>query len=543
IIDSTPVEGGDVTFDATMDKGSTQNTSKDEMTKNGVTIYSTSAGLNYAEYRFYKGTTTISTNQGTITKIQFEGDDASYPLDNFTVNDDNGKYEATKTSGTWTGNAASISFSVSAQARVTKIIVTVKMGNDPVDADLSAYNEPVEVTYGKTFMVEESKVAAGPLTLTSGKEDIATVNGLVITPQAVGTTTITITSAANELYNEGTVTFTLTVLAPEAKDEAPKDENIITIFTDKNLNHNEDGLDWTASIDANSFETESPSRGVQFGAGKGKFTLTSNAQNVIQVILSMSTNDGSNTVAVNVGGNDFTTGDGVVTYTLPQSNDQTIIFEGAGSGTITISVNDVNRSVYFKSIEVKTHVDAPTVKLSTSGYASYCSAYPLDFSDADGFAAYYVSGVDGETVTFTKITGAIAGGVPFILYGTPEYVCELQYAEEAGETFESNMLVGTLAPTYVTKEENDVTNYGLSNGNFHKINDGVVPAHKAYLQVPNDVNTAALRIVFADGETTAIEAVESAAKNDGVYYNIAGQRVQTPTSGIYIVNGKKVLVK
>ena len=47
-------------------------------------------------------------------------------------------------------------------------------------------------------------------------------------------------------------------------------------FTDKDLSVGADELGWTASIAANSFETTSPSRGVQFGSAKGEFTLNSN---------------------------------------------------------------------------------------------------------------------------------------------------------------------------------------------------------------------------------------------------------------------------
>ena len=43
--------------------------------------------------------------------------------------------------------------------------------------------------------------------------------------------------------------------------------------------------------------------------------------------------------------------------------------------------------------------------------------------------------------------------------------------------------------------------------------------------------------------STGINAVAAAQKNDGRYYNLAGQLVQNPTKGLYIVNGKKVLFK
>ena len=44
-------------------------------------------------------------------------------------------------------------------------------------------------------------------------------------------------------------------------------------------------------------------------------------------------------------------------------------------------------------------------------------------------------------------------------------------------------------------------------------------------------------------DATAINAVKSNVVENGTYYNLAGQRVNNPTKGLYIVNGKKVIVK
>ena len=46
-----------------------------------------------------------------------------------------------------------------------------------------------------------------------------------------------------------------------------------------------------------------------------------------------------------------------------------------------------------------------------------------------------------------------------------------------------------------------------------------------------------------DDDTTGIESVEQSTKADNLYFNLAGQRVVQPTKGLYIVNGKKVIIK
>lgn len=42
--------------------------------------------------------------------------------------------------------------------------------------------------------------------------------------------------------------------------------------------------------------------------------------------------------------------------------------------------------------------------------------------------------------------------------------------------------------------------------------------------------------------TTAINSIRSAAADDGAYYSLNGQRVENPTKGIYIRNGKKIIL-
>lgn len=51
-----------------------------------------------------------------------------------------------------------------------------------------------------------------------------------------------------------------------------------------------------------------------------------------------------------------------------------------------------------------------------------------------------------------------------------------------------------------------------------------------------------IKIIETDGDATAINAVAFGQKGAEEYYNLAGQRVANPTKGLYIVNGKKVLV-
>ena len=125
-------------------------------------------------------------------------------------------------------------------------------------------------------------------------------------------------------------------------------------FTDKSFATIENnGITWTASIEAAAFESASPSRGVQFGAAKGKFTITgkgvSGSIKKITMIVSTNGTTNANTIDVKIG--DSTIGSQVK---LTKNNNYEISFEStiALKGDIVISVNDTKKSVYFKSITI-----------------------------------------------------------------------------------------------------------------------------------------------------------------------------------------------
>ena len=84
-----------------------------------------------------------------------------------------------------------------------------------------------------------------------------------------------------------------------------------------------------------------------------------------------------------------------------------------------------------------------------------------------------------------------------------------------------------------------------TDGLFHPANAGTIPAGKAYL-LKTDVPTSArsLSLVF-DDETTGINTVKGSEfmVNGSEFFDLQGRKVAQPTKGLYIVNGKKVIIK
>ena len=73
-----------------------------------------------------------------------------------------------------------------------------------------------------------------------------------------------------------------------------------------------------------------------------------------------------------------------------------------------------------------------------------------------------------------------------------------------------------------------------------------IPANKAYLKVLkssiDESSSHALTVRFGD-EATGINAVKSEEVKNNSVFNLSGQRVSQPTKGLYIVNGKKIIIK
>ena len=88
--------------------------------------------------------------------------------------------------------------------------------------------------------------------------------------------------------------------------------------------------------------------------------------------------------------------------------------------------------------------------------------------------------------------------------------------------------------------------YVVGGNEIHKVTgDGVtVGQNRGYLNLSGlETSARGLNFISLEGETTGINAVKQEVKTNGVFFNLAGQRVAQPAKGLYIVNGKKVIMK
>ena len=201
-----------------------------------------------------------------------------------------------------------------------------------------------------------------------------------------------------------------------------------------------------------------------------------------------------------------------------------------------------------------TGIDDQLYTLNENGIGTYCSEYDLDFSEVEGITAYIASGFDPIEgfVVLTKVF-KVPAGTGIIIKGTPD---NYRIPVKATNFFYRNMLVGTITETPIEETEwKDVeyTNYILlkkdtdTEPTFYRAEKGNMPANRAYLQIPSNLvpsaNNARITTVF-DDEVTPVEDILTNTDNPNVdFYNLNGQKVQTMKKGVYIKNGKKVIIR
>ncbi len=208
--------------------------------------------------------------------------------------------------------------------------------------------------------------------------------------------------------------------------------------------------------------------------------------------------------------------------------------------TVDLTANQGNNKYYISTM---TTDGGQAVKTNTSGYATAVSTGHLDITS--GIA--YVAEDKGTWAQAHNVTG-IKYGNPFLIKGTASTTYCFGYGSGADLPCTNAFKAGTggnLASVTGGKY-----NYILNGNTFKAANGQKVGENKAYLQLSAQVPaTGESRVLRFDGEdeTTGIEAVdvnpETVKEGAREYYNLNGQRVMNPSKGLYIVNGKKVIIK
>ena len=198
--------------------------------------------------------------------------------------------------------------------------------------------------------------------------------------------------------------------------------------------------------------------------------------------------------------------------------------------------------------------------LTKDNYGTICLPYAVMATDISGAEFFSIAGKVTKSGNVTHLvleeskTG-LAAGTPYIYKAAGNTLSCMYFKDNAAEspnTTSSNGLIGSFTETEVSAGDADNVYYALKGNKLYKCGDNnwKIEAYRAYIKM-NEVSeytesssaqAKTIKIGVSDDGATGIGAV-TAAEHDGVYYNLHGQRVAEPSRGIYIVNGKKIIVK
>ena len=199
-----------------------------------------------------------------------------------------------------------------------------------------------------------------------------------------------------------------------------------------------------------------------------------------------------------------------------------------------------------KSLNVYAPVEATDLATASNvGFATYSPS--SNVAVPEDVKVYTVTvNAEQTAVTLNPVVAGsvVAAGTGYVIEaaeGTYPFAVSNEAVSEIGK----NALKVSDGSVTVAAEDNIYVLAQRSNGNvgFSKVEEGVaIPAGKAYLQLSSGGEAKASFLSF--GGVTAIESVEANGKaGNNEYYTLQGVRTTAPVKGLYIVNGKKVVVK
>lgn len=274
--------------------------------------------------------------------------------------------------------------------------------------------------------------------------------------------------------------------------------------------------------------------------------------------------------------------DSIKTIKIKNSNNYVSVYQ-LGNTTKDLTFCVYNCKLYRIAV-VKDNKTIGSAENDYIKYATYSQSYPVDYSlnerlNGTAVTAYSVSAdyqSNATSVNFTELPGnQSASGEGVILktsgnLGESHPIFTTDFNSDP-KKLTNNALVGTgneatefekakregfqnyiLTTKYFHLDENENQSGGVIDGTqqcFYKWVSGNAKSNFAYLQLKNPSNAnAAKTVIYLDwfGDTTGIHGMTAPSQvtSGKTYYTLDGRKVTSPTQkGIYIINGKKIIIK
>ena len=228
---------------------------------------------------------------------------------------------------------------------------------------------------------------------------------------------------------------------------------------------------------------------------------------------------------------------------LDASSFPVILWGSGNTRTFTMPASNVTVTVTFSEIDESFAVDFGGYE-----YRTYVNAtYKLDFSKAIGVEGYVATSATSTEVQFLQVLGVVPVGTPLLLKKTGT-VSKLWRSDATATEITTNLLVAGTGGTVQSNNDYVLTYHqgkGLNGYVFAQTTNQAasVGSDQAYLHLSGSNARAQVSIRFIKDETNGINDIESESTDTKVIYDLRGQRVEHPTKGLYIINGKKVVIK
>lgn len=396
---------------------------------------------------------------------------------------------------------------------------------------------------------------------TSSNKEVATVDAATgeVKIVGVGTTTITVTSPETGIYEGATASYELNVKAPIYKvefDFTTNDWNLPEKAKTEEASYtNAAGYTITfgnSTSYGHKIIVSGTSRNLIFGKKGATLSLPAFpfAVSKIEVF-------GNNGASEKTKQNFFVGGEAVSTETTNAKIDHVYeIKEGyqAAGNIYTLKVTNANNTQINKIVVyAKDETVAGAINIATEeGYGTFYT--DKNYVLPQGLTAFGYTSIDGKN-TLTKSVEYVAGDIvpantAVVVKGAKGSYNYYNTEEVATKTIERNLLKGVTTDTRF-EATSGVKRYILTRADdgilaFYRTNTGNinVKANRAYLEVPSAMAVASFSL---EGSATGINNVVTTAAKQGIY-TISGVRLNATTTkelpaGIYIVDGKKVIVK
>lgn len=398
---------------------------------------------------------------------------------------------------------------------------------------------------------------------TSSNKEVATVDAATgeVKIVGVGTTTITVTSPETGIYEGTTTSYELNVKAGIYKvvfDFTTNNWNLPTSYVkDKASYTNEAGYTITFGKSGNGHrfnksDTAEPIPFLIFGKKDATLSLPAFPFAVSKIKIFGNAN-ASGRVQQNI----FVGEEAVSTETKSAKEDHVYeiadAYQAAGN-IYTIKVtNDNNTRISKIVVYAKNEILAGSINIATEeGYGTFYT--DKNYVLPQGLTAFAYTSVNDDN-SLNKSVEYVAGDIvpantAVVVKGAKGSYNYYNTEEVATKTIERNLLKGVTTDTRI-EASSGVKRYILTRADdgilaFYRTNTGNinVKANRAYLEVPTAMAVASFSL---EGSATGINNVVTTAAKQGIY-TISGVRLNATTTkelpaGIYIVDGKKVVVK